>query len=90
MFKSKLSILIAEESRRRGKKLQLKDVAEATGISPVALTRWTSGRGMSRLDGVTTFQLLKFFNVGLSDLVDVEGDDDGDPENKTRPTPNAA
>lgn len=73
-FKSRLRILIAEESLKRGKPFTQAQLAKATGLSVPTITRWVAG-DMERIERDTVSRLMKFFGCSFEDLVVVEPDE---------------
>lgn len=70
-FKTNLKRLMLEKSVQVGYPLTQKEVAEATGLSIPAISRWYAG-SVERIEASTVGPLLRYFDCSLSDLVEFD------------------
>jgi hypothetical protein len=70
VFKTHLKTLMLKKSVEVGDALTQKRVAADTGLSYPAISRWHSGE-VDRLEADSTQRLMKYFNCGLCDLVEI-------------------
>lgn len=92
MIRSRFTELLNEQSRRAGRKITQKEVAEAIGVEEATLSKWAYDRPLAQMRSNTIILLCKYFNCTIGDLlyIDNSKSESGDPENETRSTPNAA
>lgn len=74
MIRYRIQELIAEKHFREGRRVTLLEVANATGISRVTLSKMVNQRGYGTLTDHLD-RLCKFFNCALSDLAEYVPDD---------------
>ncbi len=72
MFRSRLSILLAEKEHRERRRITQVDLARETNLSRATISSWMSNEGMPRLDANSAGALCKFLGCTLSDLVELE------------------
>jgi putative transcriptional regulator len=72
MFISKAALLLAEKEFRERRRITQEEIAEATGIRRPTISVWMGPRPIRRLDAETVVAFCRFFNCGLTDLVDLD------------------
>lgn len=75
MIRLRLAELLADESFRRGRRVELLEVAQATGIHRTTLSKMVNVRGynatLANIDS-----LCKFFRCGVGDIATYVADED--------------
>lgn len=72
-FKTNLKALMLRRAAELGEPITQKEIAEATGLSLPTIGRWYKS-DIDRIEPNTISALTKYFNVTLSDLVEVIDD----------------
>jgi putative transcriptional regulator len=78
MIRYRIQELIAEKHFREGHRVTLLELAKATGISRVTLSKMVNQRGYATLTDHLD-RLCKYFNCKLSDLAEYVPDDIAPP-----------
>jgi putative transcriptional regulator len=74
MIRYRIQELLAEKHFRDGRRITLKELADATGISRVTLSKMVNQRGYGTLTDHLN-RLCQFFNCQLSELAEYVPDD---------------
>ena len=74
MIRYRIQELLAEKHFRDGRRITLKELADATGISRVTLSKMVNQRGYGTLTDHLD-RLCQFFNCQLSELAEYVPDD---------------
>jgi DNA-binding Xre family transcriptional regulator len=70
-FTVHLKRLVLEKAARTGERITMVDVEKATGLAPLTIRRWYTGK-VKRIESDTVGKLAAYLNVGMSDLVSIE------------------
>lgn len=84
-FKPNIRQLLLNKSATEGRRIGQREIAEATGLPQMTISRWMNSDGLLRIEAETVTKLAEYFSVGWSDVVTIIEDDDS-PETKTYPT----
>lgn len=84
-FKPNVRQLLLNKSAVEGRQIEQKEVAEATGLPPMTISRWMNSDGFLRIEAETTYKLAEYFGVTLDDVVSII-EDGQDPEKETYST----
>lgn len=75
MIRYRIQELLAEKHFREGRRVTLKELADATGISRVTLSKMVNQRGYGTLTDHLD-RLCRFFACSLSELAEYVADED--------------
>jgi DNA-binding Xre family transcriptional regulator len=68
MARSNLFSIWRRREAETGRRLSYREVAEATGISPTTLVRWSTGQA-GRFDATTVQALCDYFQCAVGELI---------------------
>jgi transcriptional regulator with XRE-family HTH domain len=77
VLRSKMLELVARREIEMGRRIQQKEIAEATGLTPNTISRWMQPKGFRSIDGDVLEALARYFKCRIDDLVYI----DYEPEN---------
>ena len=86
MIRYRIQELIAEKHFREGKRVTMLELANATGISRVTLSKMVNQRGYGTLTDHLD-RLCQFFNCKLSELAEYVPEDKATIETPVQPLP---
>lgn len=86
-FKPTVRQLLLDKSAREGRRIGQKEVAEATGLPLMTISRWMNTNGFLRFEAETAHKLAEYFEVQWNDLVELVEGDVEDPQKETYSTP---
>ncbi len=72
MFVSKAALLLAEKELKERRRITQGEIAQVTGLRQPTISTWLGPRPIKRLDAETVIALCRYFDCGLSDLVDLD------------------
>jgi DNA-binding Xre family transcriptional regulator len=72
IVRSRLKHLIADLETKRGRRIQQKDIAEATGLRDATISRWMSPEPFTKIDVKVAGELCKFLECELGDLLYID------------------
>mgnify|MGYP000539534820 CR=1 FL=1 len=72
IVRSRLKQIITQLEMERGERISQKEIAEATGLSENAISRWMSPRAFARIESDAATRLCKYLRVSLGDLVYID------------------
>ncbi|MBI5928383.1 MAG: helix-turn-helix transcriptional regulator [Chloroflexi bacterium] len=85
-FKPNVRQLLLNKSAAEGRQIEQKEVAEATGLPQMTISRWMNSDGFLRIEAETASKLAEYFGVSWKDVVNIVEDDSASPETKTYST----
>lgn len=71
MFVSKLPSLVGTLQTKNNRTYTQQELADMIGIRRQTINKWMSSEEIKGLDPDTAHAIMKFFSVGLSDIVDI-------------------
>lgn len=69
VIRSRLKEIVARQEGTAGRRIEQKDIAEATGLTPQTISRWMSPRPFARIESATATELCKYLGCTLDDLL---------------------
>lgn len=70
-MRNRLGVLIAEQSLKEGRRIEVREIADATGISRQTLHKYIRQEA-TRFDGMVLEGLCRYFRVGIQELIEFE------------------
>ena len=71
MIKNQFSRLMQVKEREEGRLIPYREIAQATGLSPKTLVKWSYGR-VQQYDAVGIEALCRYFECGIAELLVLE------------------
>lgn len=72
IVRSRLKEIITQLEIETGKRIRQKEIAEHTGLSENAISRWMSPKPISRVESEAAVRLCRFLKVPLGELLVIE------------------
>lgn len=72
MFRSRMSILLAEKEHKERRRITQRVMAKETGLARATIGSWMSPEPMPQLNGNTVAVLCRYFQCEIGDLVELE------------------
>jgi putative transcriptional regulator len=69
--KNRILALMGEKQAKENRSINQTDVAEATGLTRAAISKWARGE-ITQFNSETIERLCKYFNCGIGDLLYIE------------------
>jgi transcriptional regulator with XRE-family HTH domain len=83
-FKPQVRQLLLNKSAQEGRQIEQREVAKATGLPEVTISRWMNSDGLLRIEAETVVKLGEYFGVDWNEVVSIVEETE-DPEKTTHP-----
>lgn len=86
-FKPNVRQLLLNKMAAEGRHIEQREVAKATALPEVTISRWMNSDGFLRIEPETTLKLAHYFGVEWYDVVTIIEDEAEHPERKAYTAP---